>query len=65
MRRIIEATSNKGDVVLDPMMGSGTTGVACVNLKRRFIGIELDETYYELAKKRIKDASAQMIMDLE
>lgn len=65
MKRIIEATSNEGDLVLDPMMGSGTTGVACVNLKREFIGIELDEKYFELAEKRIREAGAQMIMDLE
>ena len=51
-------------IVLDPFMGSGTTGVACVSLNRDFIGIELDETYFELAEKRIKEASAQMSLDL-
>ena len=45
--------SNENDVVLDPFLGSGTTGVACMNLNRRFIGIEKDATYYELAKNRI------------
>lgn len=45
--------SNEGDKVLDQFMGSGTTGVACKNLNRKFIGIELDEGYYEIAKKRI------------
>ena len=45
--------SNEGDTVLDPFMGSGTTGVACKNLNRNFIGIELDETYYNIAKERI------------
>lgn len=64
MKRIVEATSNGGDTILDPMMGSGTTGVVCQATGREFIGIELDETYYELAKKRIKDASAQMALDL-
>jgi DNA modification methylase len=46
--------SNKGDTVLDPFMGSGTTGVACVNTGRDFIGIELDETYFNIAKERIE-----------
>jgi site-specific DNA-methyltransferase (adenine-specific) len=45
--------SNEGDTVLDPFMGSGTTGVACKNLDRDFIGIELDKDYFEIAKERI------------
>jgi DNA modification methylase len=48
-----------GDVVLDPFMGSGTTGVACVNLGRSFIGIELDPGYFDIAVKRITDAHKQ------
>lgn len=47
--------SNEGDVVLDPFMGSGTTGVACKNLNRNFIGIELDPAYFEIAKNRINE----------
>ena len=43
-------------VILDPFMGSGTTGVACVNTNRRFIGIELDEGYFNIAKERIREA---------
>lgn len=52
--RHIKTWSNKGDVVLDPFMGSGTTGIACKQLNRNFIGIELDEKYFEIAKKRIE-----------
>jgi len=47
--------SNEGDTVLDPMMGSGTTGVACRNLNRNFIGIEKDEKYFGSAKQRIEN----------
>ena len=49
--------SNEGDTVLDPFMGSGTTGVACVNTGRRFIGIELDPDYFAIAEKRIQEAN--------
>jgi site-specific DNA-methyltransferase (adenine-specific) len=45
-----------GDWVLDSCMGSGTTGVACVNTNRNFIGIELDDKYFEIAKQRINEA---------
>ena len=45
--------SNEGDTVLDPFMGSGTTGVVCKDLNRNFIGIEISEEYYEIAKDRI------------
>lgn len=46
----------EGETVLDMFMGSGSTGVACVNTNRSFIGIELDETYFEVARKRIEEA---------
>ena len=42
-------------IIIDPFMGSGTTGVACVNTNRKFIGIELDEKYYDISCKRIKN----------
>ena len=57
---LIKTYTNKGDVVLDNCMGSGSTGVACVNTNRRFIGIELDEGYFNIAKKRIEEAQARI-----
>jgi site-specific DNA-methyltransferase (adenine-specific) len=48
--------SNEGDTILDPFMGSGTTGLAAKNLNRDFIGIELDETYFNIAKERINNS---------
>lgn len=48
--------SDLGDLVLDPFMGSGTTGIACANLQREFIGIELSEKYFRIAEKRINTA---------
>lgn len=56
MERIIKTSSNQGDTVLDLFMGSGSTGVACKNLNRNFIGIELDDKYFEIAKQRISEA---------
>jgi site-specific DNA-methyltransferase (adenine-specific) len=50
---IIKYYTNENDTVLDPTMGSGSTGVACVSLNRKFIGIELNEEYYDIAQKRI------------
>lgn len=50
---LIKTYTNAGDTVLDNCMGSGSTGVACVNTERNFIGIEKDEKYFEIAKKRI------------
>lgn len=53
MERLILASSNEGDTVLDFTMGSGTTGVACVNTNRKFIGIEKDPDYFKIAEQRI------------
>ena len=53
----VENSSNIGDTVLDMFMGSGSTGVACINTNRNFIGIEMDDNYFNIAEKRIKEAS--------
>ena len=53
---LIKTYTNEGETVLDFTMGSGSTGVACVNTNREFIGIELDENYFNIAKKRIEEA---------
>ncbi len=53
LERLILASSNEGDTILDFTMGSGTTGVACKKLNRSFIGIELDKKYFKIAEKRI------------
>lgn len=57
MENIITNSSQEGETVLDCFMGSGTTGVACVNTNRRFIGIEKEEKYIEIAKQRIEEAA--------
>lgn len=51
------------NIIFDPFMGSGTTGVACVQTGRKFVGIEIDPKYFEMAVKRIKDAQQQMRFD--
>ena len=53
MEYLIKTYTNESETVLDFTMGSGTTGVAAKNLNRKFIGIELDETYFNIAKERI------------
>lgn len=60
LEHLILSYSNDGETVLDNCMGSGSTGVACVNTNRRFIGIELDEGYFNIAKKRIEEAQARI-----
>ena len=52
---LIKTYSNEGEVVLDNCMGSGSTGVACVNTNRKFIGVELDENYFNITKERIEE----------
>ena len=59
---LIKTYTNEGDIVLDNCMGSGTTGVACMNTNRNFIGIELDDKYFEIARKRLEQAQAQVVL---
>ena len=55
LEKMIRIASNEGDIVLDPFMGVGSTGVAALNLKRKFIGIEIDQEYYDASVRRIND----------
>jgi len=57
--KLIQLGSLEGETILDPFMGSGTTGVACHNLKRKFIGIEKEPKYFDIACKRIEDVQRQ------
>lgn len=54
IENLIKTYTNEGETILDNCMGLGTTGVACVNTNRKFIGIELDNTYFEIARERIE-----------
>lgn len=56
IRRFILLSSDENDLILDPYMGSGTTGEICLDTNRRFIGIELDENYFNIAKERIENS---------
>lgn len=58
MKQLISLVTNPNDIVLDPFMGSGSTCVAAASLRRRYIGVELDENYFEIAKARIDDIKA-------
>ena len=59
MKILIENSSDENDIILDPFMGIGSTGIASKELKRNFIGIELDEKYFNIAKERIEKASLE------
>lgn len=60
MERIILLTTNEGDTVIDPFMGSGTTGIACLNTGRKFIGYEIDTTYFDMASERISERAMEI-----
>lgn len=64
IKYLITVSSNEGDTVLDNCMGSGTTGVACVQLNRNFIGMEISPEYFKIAEKRINEATAQSKLQL-
>ena len=53
MQILVSNSSNEFETILDPFMGIGSTGVACMNTNRKFIGIELDEKYFDISKERI------------
>ena len=55
MKILVENSSNENDVVLDPFMGIGSTGIACKETNRQFIGIEIDKKYFDIAKERIEN----------
>lgn len=57
VRYLLDLYTRPGDIVLDPFLGSGTTAIACKQLGRHYIGIEKDERYYEIARKRVDEAS--------
>ena len=57
MEYFIKTYSNENDNILDPCMGSGTTGISCIETNRNFIGIEKDEKYFDIAKKRIEETA--------
>ena len=62
MSRSVKLLTDSGQKVLDPFMGSGTTGVACMNLGRKFIGIEIEPKYFDIACERIENAQRQQRM---
>lgn len=63
MKILIENSSDEGDTIIEPFMGTGSTGVACKELNRKFIGIEIDEKYFNIAKERIENANNQIQID--
>jgi site-specific DNA-methyltransferase (adenine-specific) len=65
MKWALNLATRSGELVLDPFMGSGTTGVACALMGRKFIGVELDPAYFEIACERIERALAQPDMLIE
>ena len=65
MMKLVERVTDPGDLVCDPFMGSGSTGVAAIRCGRRFVGIERDSGYYNIASDRIREIMLQTRMELE
>lgn len=65
VQKYVKICSGQGKTILDPFMGSGTTGIACIKMGRKFIGIEKDESYFALACKRMRDAYNQGFLVLD
>ena len=61
LKHLIQLATNPGDIVFDPFMGVGSTGVAALELDREFIGVELEQLYFEAAEKRIKEVMSTLI----
>ena len=64
IEKFVLHSTNEGDTVLDTFMGSGTTGVVCINTGRRFIGMELDDKYFDITKNRMETALKEKQSDL-
>jgi DNA modification methylase len=64
IRRLVSASSNKGDIVLDPFSGAGSTQISCVQLERHYIGIELEKKYFDVANRRVAEEMQFMFYDI-
>lgn len=64
MERIIKLTTNEGDTIIDPFMGSGTTGIAAMNTNRKFIGFEIDSLYFDMASERLLEKEMELELRL-
>lgn len=65
LRWLVKISTRPGDLVIDPFLGSGTTGVACVETERNFIGYEIDQTFFVMAERRIREAQQQPGLPME
>ena len=62
LEELVKTFTNEGDLILDNTMGSGSTGIAALNLNRNFIGIELDKKYFDIAEERIKELETNKVI---